>query len=110
MPVEPTETLRDTCFKVLHEGLGKEVEHFFMNNAPVGYYKYYYETEALQEHYKAEANKVFFMRVRYFHGGVTSGPDFTFADHLWVTRDEMPQYFSKNYYDRVINFLWPDPK
>jgi len=104
-----TETIRKTAERCVKDTIGKKLTVYFHSNAPCGFYKYFYNTEQLQEKYKADSNKVFYLRARYFNGEPSQVWKNGIVDYLWVTRDQLQEYFTKEYHDRVIQFIWPDP-
>lgn len=103
------ETIRLSAERSLTENLGRDMTVYFHSNAPVGFYNNYFSSAQEQESHQAEMDKMFFMRARYFSGTPDPMRRAGNVDYLWVTREQLNEYLPKDYHDRVINFIWPDP-
>eukprot|EP00026_Physarum_polycephalum_P005301 Phypoly_transcript_05333.p1 GENE.Phypoly_transcript_05333~~Phypoly_transcript_05333.p1 ORF type:complete len:597 (+),score=121.94 Phypoly_transcript_05333:56-1846(+) len=103
------ESIRKTAERGLTTSIGKDLTVYFHSNAPVGFYNSYFPTEQEQEKQQAESDKIFYMRARYFRGTPDPMRRAGLNDYLWVTREQLAEYLPKDYHDRVINFIWPDP-
>jgi len=82
---------------------------YFPSNAPCGFYNNYYATPEEQEKQQAEINKTFFVRARYFSGVPDPMRRKGYDNYLWVTKEQLQEYLPKDYHDRVVDFIWPDP-
>jgi len=103
------ETIRGTAERGLTTSIGKGLTVYFHSNAPVGFYNSYFPNEQEQEKQQAESDKIFYMRARYFRGTPDPMRRAGLNDYLWVTREQLAEYLPKDYHDRVIDFIWPDP-
>jgi len=101
---ENGETMRGTVERELREELGSKVKAYFISNAPCGFYQYPF-SEAAQEKYRAESSKVFFYRARHLDGDIELNKNEGLVDYLWVTAQELKEYFTPEYYARVRPLL-----
>jgi len=102
---EKEETLRKTAEREFKEECGSTLKVYFISNAPIGFVWYTYSPEIQQKTDSCGA-KVFFYGAQYLSGQVTLDNK-ELIDYLWVSRDELKEYFSKDYYDYISNIIVP---
>jgi hypothetical protein len=97
------ETLRDTAIRAATEDIGDKIHLHFPSNGPVGVYSYPLPQD-MQKQLDAYGVKVFFFYAFYVKGPVILNTRLL-CDHLWVTKEEMAQYFdadSFNFLTKII--------
>eukprot|EP01132_Coremiostelium_polycephalum_P008060 gene8060-9915_t len=100
------ESIKNTAERALRDSCGEKWKYWIPSQAPCGVYKYRVKEE-LQDLLKAEGIKEFFFRSHYFGGNLKMN-DKIVKDYLWVSKDEMKEYFSKEYYDQVHPLIFDD--
>ena len=49
--------------------------------------------------------QVFFLKAQYRGGGVSVGESQGLEDHVWLTKEEMKEYVSDNYFQSIASSL-----
>lgn len=49
--------------------------------------------------------QVFFLKAQYRGGGVSVNEEQGLEDHVWLTKKELKEYVSDNYYDSIVSSL-----
>lgn len=94
---EGEESLRQTAERELKEECGDELRTWFVGQAPVAHMKYEYPDQK-------ESCTVFFMKSNWLGGDVqVDGKEI--VEHAWVTKDELSQLVSAEYYEAVKDAL-----
>ncbi|KAK5579630.1 hypothetical protein RB653_009315 [Dictyostelium firmibasis] len=100
------ESMKNTAERSLRDSLGSNWKYFIPSQAPCGVFKYSVD-EDVQELIKAQGIKEFFYRANYFGGDFQINPKIV-KDHLWVTKDELKEYFDEEYYNETIKLIFDD--
>ncbi|CAO3660532.1 unnamed protein product [Rhizopus stolonifer] len=95
-PLDTTEYLHEAAERTLKEKCGVDMDTWFVGRQPIGFYK---ETTSKEQ----AGLKVFFMKARVYAGQVQPNKDV--ADFAWLTKDELANHFSPEYYKSVKDFL-----
>jgi large subunit ribosomal protein L46 len=102
--VEDGEYLHDAAERELAEECGKNMDVWFVGRQPIGHYTYKFSEDHVKKNPGANGAKVFFMKAHVFAG--QCNPDNKeVVDFAWVTKDELPQYVSPEYFDAVKDIL-----
>ncbi|KAK9469884.1 39S mitochondrial ribosomal protein L46-domain-containing protein [Lipomyces arxii] len=97
-----TETLTDTAKRLLSTAGGLNMNTWIIANTPVAYFHYPYKPT---DNEKFQEAKVFFLRSRIFAGTFAPQPSSDIVDYAWVTKQELKDYFHKDYYNTLSNAL-----
>ncbi|KAN0023854.1 hypothetical protein ACTFIV_008243 [Dictyostelium citrinum] len=100
------ESMKNTAERSLRDSLGSNWKYFIPSQAPCGVYKYNVEDD-VQELIKAQGIKEFFYRAHYFGGNFQINPKIV-KDYLWVTKDELKEYFDEDYYNETVKLIFDD--
>jgi len=95
--------LKNTAVNVLDDQVGARLKYWMVGNSPIGHYTLLYTEEAKKKH-GFDTAKIFFYKAQYLHGVVKVKKD-VLVDHLWVTRDELKEFFPEAYYNYVREML-----
>ncbi|KAL0094959.1 39S mitochondrial ribosomal protein L46-domain-containing protein [Phycomyces blakesleeanus] len=96
--VDSTEYLHEAAERQLKETCGKDMDVWFVGRQPIGLYK-----KAPTQNVEESGSKVFFMKARMFSGQVTPSEDV--SEFAWLTKEELPNYLSSDYYKAVKDSL-----
>lgn len=96
--------LKKTAQRELKEECGKRLRVRYVGNCPMGHYCYPIENELRAKYDHYDRTKVFFFKALYISGTVTLNSS-ELVDYLWVTKQEMKEYFSPEFYDNVEELL-----
>lgn len=92
--IQEGETLRQATERIIDRATGG-VRHWFVSNAPIGHYCYAYPPE-LQKKRGQYGAKVFFYRCQLISGHMVLETKL-YRDYAWIARDEVDQYFDKDF-------------
>jgi large subunit ribosomal protein L46 len=84
------ENMRQVAERVIERTIGPH-KNYFVGNAPIGVHCYKYPEE-LQQKRKQYGAKVFFFRAQFVSGAVQLERRL-YKDHVWVTKDELGEFF-----------------
>lgn len=102
--LEKDEHLHQAAFRELTEECGEDIDVWLVGRAPIGHYVYAYPPEHTKKHPQYKGSRVYFMKGHIFAGQVK--PDQKeIVDFAWVTKEEMKEYVSKDYYEAVKDML-----
>ncbi|KAF9116828.1 54S ribosomal protein L17 mitochondrial [Mortierella sp. AM989] len=99
------ENLQEAAGRELQEECGDNMDLWFVGRVPIGHYSYSHP-----DGFKTEADapvkgtKVFFMKAHIFSGQVQLDNK-EVIDFAWVTKQEMKDYVSPDYYEAVKDML-----
>lgn len=82
--------MRQVAERVIQRTIGPH-KNYFVGNAPIGVHCYKYPEE-LQQKRKQYGAKVFFFRAQFVSGAVQLERRL-YKDHVWVTKDELGEFF-----------------
>ncbi|CAG8517837.1 609_t:CDS:2 [Funneliformis caledonium] len=102
--VNQKETLVQAAYRELEEECGKKMDVWFVGRRPIGYYKYTYPKGFVKEDIETRGAMVFFMKAHIFAGQVQVDNE-EIVDFAWVTKQEMENFVSKQYYAAVKDML-----
>ncbi|KAI8981114.1 39S mitochondrial ribosomal protein L46-domain-containing protein [Pilobolus umbonatus] len=91
-PVDTAEYLHEAAERTLRDRCGVDMDTWFVGRQPIGFYK---DMNAV--------SKVFFMKARIFAGQVK--PSKEISDFAWLTKEELPNYLSGDYYKAIKDSL-----
>eukprot|EP00736_Rhodelphis_marinus_P001870 Rmarinus@m.15647 len=100
--IQDGETLRG-CAEALASVYGPEARFWTPGNAPCGHLVYEHSKD-YQKKNNSFGSKVFFYRFEYYAGRLEFPEDV--VDFAWVTRDELPTYFTTEMTDVAKRMLW----
>ncbi|KAJ1978698.1 hypothetical protein H4R33_005916 [Dimargaris cristalligena] len=100
---EGLEFLHRTALRELAEECGTNMDVWALGRGPVGHYSYKFPADHAAK-VKAESAKVFFFKAYIFAGQVELNKK-ELSDFVWVTKDEIPKYVSKDYWNAVQDIL-----
>ncbi|EAL62282.1 hypothetical protein DDB_G0290311 [Dictyostelium discoideum AX4] len=100
------ESMKNCAERSLRDSLGSNWKYFIPSQAPCGVYKYNVDDD-IQELIKAQGIKEFFYRAHYFGGDFQINPKIV-KDYLWVTKDELQEYFDEDYYNETVKLIFDD--
>ncbi|KAF9168254.1 54S ribosomal protein L17 mitochondrial [Actinomortierella ambigua] len=104
--VHVTENLQEAAGRELAEECGANMDLWFVGRVPIGHYNYSF-SKAFRENTENPAvsgAKVFFMKAHIFAGQVQVDNK-EIVDYAWVTKQEMKDYVSAEYYEAVKDML-----
>ncbi|KAF9975151.1 54S ribosomal protein L17 mitochondrial [Actinomortierella ambigua] len=104
--VHVTENLQEAAGRELAEECGANMDLWFVGRVPIGHYNYSF-SKAFREKTENPAvsgAKVFFMKAHIFAGQVQVDNK-EIVDYAWVTKQEMKDYVSAEYYEAVKDML-----
>jgi len=96
-------SLRKTAERELKEECGKTLNVHFSGMAPSHYFCYNHSPQEKAK-LNTDGSKVFFFKALYVGGHITLEQK-ELVDYLWVTRDEMKEYFSEDLFKVSDQFL-----
>jgi len=96
--------LRNTAERELKEECGDLLNTFFIGNAPMGYISYPIPKDLQPKFDNAHKTKLFFYKARYLRGPIRLNAE-ELEDHLWVTKQEMKEYFDPALYNYVSKII-----
>ncbi|KAG0370669.1 39S mitochondrial ribosomal protein L46-domain-containing protein [Gamsiella multidivaricata] len=103
--VRVCENLQEAAGRELQEECGGNMDLWFVGRVPIGHYMYSPPVGSMPE---SSANvkgiKVFFMKAHIFAGQVQVDNK-EIVDFAWVTKQEMKDYVSSEYYEAVKDML-----
>jgi len=70
----------------------------------MGFYSYPIPPELQPKFDNAQKTKIFFYKARYLRGPIRLNKE-ELEDHLWVTKQEMKEYFDPKFYEYVKDIL-----
>ncbi|KAF9355123.1 54S ribosomal protein L17 mitochondrial [Mortierella sp. AD094] len=103
--VRAVENLQEAAGRELQEECGGNMDLWFVGRVPIGHYSYSHP-----KNFKTESDtpvkgtKVFFMKAHIFAGQVQVDNK-EIVDFAWVTKQEMKDYVSPDYYEAVKDML-----
>ncbi|KAF9937346.1 54S ribosomal protein L17 mitochondrial [Modicella reniformis] len=103
--VRVCENLQEAAGRELQEECGKNMDLWYVGRAPIGHYNYSHPKD-YQKGSSAivTGTKVFFMKAHIFAGQVQVD-NMEIVDFAWVTKQEMKDYVSPEYYEAVKDML-----
>ncbi|KAI1317104.1 54S ribosomal protein L17 mitochondrial [Mortierella claussenii] len=100
--VHVNENLQEAAGRELQEECGGNMDLWFVGRVPIGHYNYSLPKDSKGS--KIDGTKVFFMKAHIFAGQVQVDNK-EIVDFAWVTKQEMKDYVSAEYYDAVKDML-----
>ncbi|RUS32360.1 39S mitochondrial ribosomal protein L46-domain-containing protein [Jimgerdemannia flammicorona] len=98
------ELLHQAARRELLEECGPDMDVWFVGRTPIGHYKYIFPDDYVAKDPKAKGARVFFMKAHIFAGQVRPDND-EVVDYAWVTKQELKEYVSPDYYKAVKDML-----
>ncbi|KAG0225232.1 54S ribosomal protein L17 mitochondrial [Actinomortierella wolfii] len=104
--VNVTENLQEAAGRELAEECGTNMDLWFVGRVPVGHYNYSFPKAFREksENPAVSGAKVFFMKAHIFAGQVQVDNK-EIVDFAWVTKQELKDYVSAEYYEAVKDML-----
>ncbi|KAG0046778.1 54S ribosomal protein L17 mitochondrial [Gryganskiella cystojenkinii] len=105
--VRVVENLQEAAGRELQEECGSNMDLWFVGRVPVGHYNYNFPKEYVnspENTASVKGAKVFFMKAHIFAGQVQVDNK-EVVDFAWVTKQEMKDYVSPEYYEAVQDML-----
>ncbi|KAF9173387.1 54S ribosomal protein L17 mitochondrial [Mortierella sp. AD011] len=103
--VRAVENLQEAAGRELQEECGGNMDLWFVGRVPIGHYIYSHPKNFKTEgENTVKATKVFFMKAHIFAGQVQVDNK-EIVDFAWVTKEEMKDYVSPDYYEAVKDML-----
>ncbi|KAI8602663.1 39S mitochondrial ribosomal protein L46-domain-containing protein [Dissophora ornata] len=103
--VRVCENLQEAAGRELQEECGGNMDLWFVGRVPIGHYNYSLPKNFVTESsVAAKGTKVFFMKAHIFAGQVQVDNK-EIVDFAWVTKQEMKDYVSKDYYAVIKDML-----
>ncbi|GBC04495.1 hypothetical protein RclHR1_00570051 [Rhizophagus clarus] len=102
--VNNKESLVRAAARELEEECGNKMDVWFVGRRPIGYYKYAYPKDFVREDKDIRGSMVFFMKAHIFAGQVQVDQK-EIVDFAWVTKQELKEFVSSNYYHAVKDML-----
>jgi hypothetical protein len=103
LDVENTSDLREATERNLNKQVTQATKLWIAGNAPVGFW-----TRALEGEHQKKANaygvKYFYYAGYYLQGNVRF-VDPEVVDHVWVTKDELPEYLDATHIEYLKKIL-----
>ncbi|KAI8098550.1 39S mitochondrial ribosomal protein L46-domain-containing protein [Halteromyces radiatus] len=96
--LQANEYLHEAAERYLKESCGKDMDVWFVGRQPVSHYK---QSPSRKE--DTEGLKIFFMKARVYAGQVKPTKDV--SDFAWLTKDELVNYLSPDYYKAIKDSL-----
>ncbi|KAI7889520.1 39S mitochondrial ribosomal protein L46-domain-containing protein [Mucor mucedo] len=97
-PVDTSEYLHEAAERTLKEECGVDMDTWFVGRQPIGLYK-----QASTKGQEDTGFKTFFMKARVYAGQVKPSKEIT--DFAWLTKDELSNTLSPEYYKAVKDSL-----
>ena len=88
----------------LAEECGQDLKVKFLFDQPIGKYKYFFPADFKRHNEKFRGARVRFFLAEFVSGEVEIDPA-ELESYQWVTREELPKYFEKDYWGAVGKFL-----
>ncbi|KAG0256845.1 54S ribosomal protein L17 mitochondrial [Mortierella polycephala] len=101
------ENLQEAAGRELQEECGSNMDLWFVGRVPIGHYNYKLPKDyvpKIQNTSAIKGTKVFFMKAHIFAGQVQVD-DKEIVDFAWVTKQEMKDYVSSDYYEATKDML-----
>lgn len=98
--LDPGESLIQAAQRELEEECGTDLKVQFLSNSPVAFHNYKHNTEKDS----IFGSKVFFFKAQYVSGSVKLNLK-ELEQYVWVTKEEMKQYVSNDYYNAIAPAL-----
>ncbi|KAF8939779.1 54S ribosomal protein L17 mitochondrial [Dissophora ornata] len=103
--VRVCENLQEAAGRELQEECGGNMDLWFVGRVPIGHYNYSLPKNFVTESsVAAKGTKVFFMKAHIFAGQVQVDNK-EIVDFAWVTKQEMKDYVSEDYYAVIKDML-----
>ncbi|KAF9425366.1 54S ribosomal protein L17 mitochondrial [Podila epigama] len=103
--VHVCENLQEAAGRELQEECGSNMDLWFVGRVPIGHYNYKFPKVPKSENNSSPTGaKVFFMKAHIF-AGQAKVDNKEIVDFAWVTKQEMKDYVSKEYYEAVKDML-----
>ncbi|CAB4391827.1 unnamed protein product [Rhizophagus irregularis] len=103
--VNNRESLIQAAARELEEECGNKMDVWFVGRRPIGCYKYTHPKNFVREDDKdTKGSMVFFMKAHIFAGQVHVDQK-EIVDFAWVTKQEMKDFVTSNYYSAVLDML-----
>ncbi|RUS31697.1 39S mitochondrial ribosomal protein L46-domain-containing protein [Jimgerdemannia flammicorona] len=83
---------------------GPDMDVWFVGRTPIGHYKYIFPDDYVAKDPKANGARVFSMKAHIFAGQVRPDND-EVVDFAWVTKQELKEYVTPDYYKAVKDML-----
>ncbi|KAF7732057.1 54S ribosomal protein L17 mitochondrial [Apophysomyces ossiformis] len=96
--LESNEYLHEAAERRLKEECGPDMDVWFVGRQPITFYKH-----AAAKEEGATGLKVFFMKARVYGGQVKPSKDV--KDFAWLTKEELADYLSADYYNSIKDSL-----
>ncbi|EGC32362.1 hypothetical protein DICPUDRAFT_57141 [Dictyostelium purpureum] len=100
------ESIKNTAERALRDSVGSKWKYWIPSQSPCGVYKYRVEND-VQDLIKAEGIKEFFFRAHYFGGELQFNPKIV-EDYKWVSKEELKEYFTGDYYNETHKLIFDD--
>jgi large subunit ribosomal protein L46 len=93
--------------RILVQAGGVNMNTWVVGNVPIGHGRFKYSGKVSSAPGVRElGEKVFFMKARIMAGQANLADNqFGLKDFRWLTKDEVPQFVTKRYWDAVQNML-----
>ncbi|KAG0379287.1 54S ribosomal protein L17 mitochondrial [Mortierella sp. AD032] len=104
--VRVCENLQEATGRELSEECGSNMDLWFVGRVPIGHYQYNFPKDfvAKSSNPTVKGAKVFFMKAHIFAGQVEVDNK-EIMDFAWVTKQEMKDYVTPEYYEAVQDML-----
>ncbi|KAF9923545.1 54S ribosomal protein L17 mitochondrial [Linnemannia zychae] len=104
--VRVCENLQEAAGRELSEECGSNMDLWFVGRVPIGHYQYKFPKDFAEKSANptAKGAKVFFMKAHIFAGQVQVDNK-EIVDFAWVTKQEMKDYVTPEYYEAVKDML-----
>ncbi|KAG2223081.1 hypothetical protein INT45_008929 [Circinella minor] len=96
--IDSAEYLHEAAERQLEDDCGKDMDVWFVGRQPVSFYK-----KAASKGSEEPGSKTFFMKARVYAGQIQ--PNKQVSDFAWVTKEELPNYLSSDYYNAIKDSL-----
>ncbi|KAI9278623.1 39S mitochondrial ribosomal protein L46-domain-containing protein [Phascolomyces articulosus] len=97
-PMDSAEYLHEAAERQLEDDCGKDMDVWFVGRQPISFYK-----QVASKSSEGSGSKTFFMKARVYAGQVK--PNKQVSDFAWVTKEELPNYLSSDYYNAIKDSL-----
>lgn len=98
-----TDTVRGAAERALAITFAPSLSRYFVGNAPIGVDTFPLAPEAQQKR-NTYGDKIFYTYAYYLKGAVTV-KDASVSEHLWVTKDELSEYFDEKRLSYLVKVL-----